>query len=212
MAIFDQAYSIVAKNEGGYANSSFDYGGETYKGISRRFNPTWAGWPVIDKIKLTRPIRTNEIIQDPQLDRWVKLFYEARFRSIFADKLNSQPLANILYDFHVLAGGNAIKLFQRTINNLLQPKTIVVDGAMGNQTVTAANSLDSATLHDNFKKAREAYHRSRVAEDASQLANLTGWLSRNNSFPDLKKKILISGGGIMLIGAAILGYKYLLKK
>ena len=51
MATFEDAYKKVVKVEGSYVCDSDDSGGETYKGISRRYNPKWEGWPIIDNYK-----------------------------------------------------------------------------------------------------------------------------------------------------------------
>ena len=39
MADFNDAFDETMGHEGGYVNDSNDAGGETYRGISRRFNP-----------------------------------------------------------------------------------------------------------------------------------------------------------------------------
>ncbi|MBW1801582.1 MAG: hypothetical protein JRJ85_12745, partial [Deltaproteobacteria bacterium] len=44
MAKFDEAFEKTTAIEGGYVFDPDDAGGETYKGISRRFNPSWGGW------------------------------------------------------------------------------------------------------------------------------------------------------------------------
>ncbi len=38
-------------NEGGWVNDPSDSGRETYRGIARKFNPEWKGWPIIDSAK-----------------------------------------------------------------------------------------------------------------------------------------------------------------
>ncbi|KKK46716.1 hypothetical protein LCGC14_3162480, partial [marine sediment metagenome] len=38
MALFTEAYEITLQHEGGYSNDSDDVGGETYKGVSRRYH------------------------------------------------------------------------------------------------------------------------------------------------------------------------------
>ncbi len=55
MAIFDAAFEKTAAIEGGYVFDPDDAGGETYKGISRRFNPSWGGWDKIDEVKKANP-------------------------------------------------------------------------------------------------------------------------------------------------------------
>ena len=51
MANFEDAYKKLLIKEGGYVHDSDDSGGETYRGISRRYNPTWEGWDIIDTYK-----------------------------------------------------------------------------------------------------------------------------------------------------------------
>ena len=51
MSYFLDAYSITLQHEGGYGNDPDDVGGETYKGISRVYNPSWKGWGLIDDYK-----------------------------------------------------------------------------------------------------------------------------------------------------------------
>lgn len=188
MAAFEPAYAVTEWMEGGYANVAFDYGLETYAGISRRFNPSWPGWAILDRIKLTRPIKHNEKISDPVLIGHVKAFYRDRFLNTGLQLLHSQEVANIVYDFQVLAGKNALKLFQETINGVSRAKKLIADGIIGQKTISAANALDAEVLHDAYKASRENYHRSRVQADPEQIKFLKGWLARNDMFPDLKKK------------------------
>ncbi|MDR2457828.1 MAG: hypothetical protein LBD41_05040, partial [Clostridiales Family XIII bacterium] len=41
---------IISEYEGGYSNVPGDLGGETYAGISRKYNPDWQGWETLDLI------------------------------------------------------------------------------------------------------------------------------------------------------------------
>ena len=51
MADFKEAFELTLAHEGGYVKDPDDRGGETYKGIARRYNPGWSGWARIDKAK-----------------------------------------------------------------------------------------------------------------------------------------------------------------
>jgi lysozyme family protein len=57
MADFEIAYGETELREGGYVNDPVDRGGETHRGVARKFHPDWSGWKIIDQIK-----------QDHQLD------------------------------------------------------------------------------------------------------------------------------------------------
>ena len=50
MADFNKAYKATMGHEGGYVDDPADKGGETYKGIARRYNPGWGGWKQIDPL------------------------------------------------------------------------------------------------------------------------------------------------------------------
>jgi lysozyme family protein len=188
MASFDKAYSLVIRHEGGYVNDPDDKGGETYRGISRRYNPTWPGWQIIDRIKQTRPIKFNEIINEVNLKVLVKQLYKANYWDrIKGDQIRSQEVANIFFDFYVMTMQGAVTTMQKAL--VSQGKRISVDGAFGAQTLAAINAADPASLHDTFKLLRAEYHKRRVERDPSQAKFLKGWLARAWGFEDLKKKV-----------------------
>jgi lysozyme family protein len=186
MADFLTAYNIVHGNEGGYANTPGDKGGETYMGIARVSHPTWAGWPIIDAVKQTRAIKWNEIIKDAVLATHVQNFYKASWNRMQGPALKNQAVANLLYDFTTNSGG-AGKVFQRVLVNTFQ-QALVIDGAIGPATAAAANAVDQVKLHNALKAARIAYLTDVVAKIGDNAQFLPGWLRRVNSFPDLEKK------------------------
>lgn len=51
MANFNEEFKKVILVEGGYVNDPDDAGGETYLGISRRYNPNSKIWNIIDNVK-----------------------------------------------------------------------------------------------------------------------------------------------------------------
>ena len=51
MANFEDEFNRIIFVEGGYVNDPSDAGGETYLGISRKANPYWKGWEMVDTIK-----------------------------------------------------------------------------------------------------------------------------------------------------------------
>ena len=58
MSDFDRAYAFTMGSEGEYQNDPIDPGGETWCGISRRANPDWPGWSIVDRIKATENIES----------------------------------------------------------------------------------------------------------------------------------------------------------
>ena len=104
MADFKKAIAPVLAYEGGYVNDPDDNGGETYKGISRKFWPRWTGWPFIDNAKKQEgfPASLNKIsgLQDSVL-----AFYRDNFwKPIGGDKLEHGEVAGLILDSAVNEG------------------------------------------------------------------------------------------------------------
>lgn len=111
MANFIIAYKKTGGWEGGWNHVSGDRGGETYKGIARKFWPKWAGWKIIDEYKKTHKLTKGDFIKDSVLDQLVLDFYKKEFWDVVSgDQIEDQATGNTLYDFGVNAGyGQSIK-------------------------------------------------------------------------------------------------------
>lgn len=115
MADFLIAYNRTKPFEGGYVNDPVDLGGETYKGIARKPNPKWEGWEIVDFHKslanFPRNLESNQKLQD-----MIPGFYKKYYWDVFwGDRLNSQSIANEIYDQCVNLGANrAVKIAQRS--------------------------------------------------------------------------------------------------
>ena len=114
MANFDIAFQRTSKFEGGWVNDDADSGKETYKGISRVYQKSWAGWKIIDSYKKKSNFPKN-LESDKTLQELVKKCYRENYWTpIWGDKINNQNVANDLYDTAVNMGvGTSIKLSER---------------------------------------------------------------------------------------------------
>jgi lysozyme family protein len=114
MANFDIAFQRTSKFEGGWVNDDADSGKETYKGISRVYQKSWAGWKIIDSYKKKSNFPKN-LESDKTLQELVKKCYRENYWApIWGDKINNQNVANDLYDTAVNMGvGTSIKLSER---------------------------------------------------------------------------------------------------
>ena len=122
MANYNEAYKKLLIVEGGYVNDPDDAGGETYAGISRRFNSNAKFWKVIDEIKSTNPnykakdinaiLKKNNTVQGE-----IKNIYKNNYwNTINLDDIRSQKIAESIFDSAVNCGVSAtIKLLQRTL-------------------------------------------------------------------------------------------------
>lgn len=200
MAQFGPAYRIIQKNEGGYLNDPRDHGGETYRGIARNFFPGWEGWKIIDKYSNPpRIIRTGTIINDPILEQQVRVFYHNLWNSKGMPSINNQDIANIFFDFIVLAK-SAVAAMQQTLKEM--GFAAIVDNKIGRQTISAINAADPVKLHDRFKKKRSEYHHNRVQRGLVSSKWLPGWLKRTAQFPSLSKKNIFLTVAVVLAVAA----------
>jgi lysozyme family protein len=193
MASFDIAYTRFVKPiEGGYANIAADKGGETYAGIARKYWPKWSGWPYIDSVKASNGGKIKWNTKFPQLDSAVTAFYKVMWDKNYFGYIQSQDVANILFDWYVNSGGSAFDTrpeetygIQEILNKWFG-KNISADGAMGMQTVNAINSVDSAKLNNIIIEQRKVFYDYLVKHNSSQSTFYKGWLDRLSKFPTLK--------------------------
>lgn len=120
MADFNKEFEKLLKVEGGYVNDKDDTGGETYLGISRRNNPKWSGWSIIDNIKKqygTKNI-TNRLKKDESLNNAAKKLYKERYwDAMDLDDVPNQSISHQLFDTCVNCGAKiAITLAQKILS------------------------------------------------------------------------------------------------
>ena len=126
MAQFDKEFDELILAEGGYVNDKDDAGGETYLGISRKNNPKWIGWEVIDEVKNkygTKNI-TSRLKKDTALTNRAKLLYKQNYWDVLElDDIPSQDIAHQLFDTCVNCGQTtAIRIAQQVIGMSITSK------------------------------------------------------------------------------------------
>lgn len=145
------ADEIVAR-EGGYVNDPDDPGGATKFGVT-------LGTLKRLGLDLTGDRRVN--VAD------VKKLSRAQARDIFISDYYERPriaelpqvLQASVFDMYVNAGGNAVKILQRLLRDMGQ--SVAVDGAIGPQTIAAAQIAQGAAprhLADAYGIARRNYY------------------------------------------------------
>lgn len=114
MANFNDAYQKLVIKEGGYVADPDDAGGETYRGISRRYNLDWKGWDIVDMYKrrysgnaLKKKLDSDAVLQDLVSNR-----YKLKYWDIFElDDVPSQRVAYQMFDTNVNCGQRAAIMF-----------------------------------------------------------------------------------------------------
>lgn len=195
---FDRAYALTAGHEGGYANNPADKGGETAFGISRRYNPAWHGWAIVDRIKeelrnergeivvsvLNRRLSANKAFMDA-----VKTLSRRHYwQPAGCDEMHDEELATEVYDAAFNCGvKNAIRFLQQALNELRfnwnnkeRYDYLSVDGIFGNRTLSALNQMAglSKSVIGAFRGERYIFHKKQIAKDASQARFMASWASR----------------------------------
>jgi lysozyme family protein len=189
MADFQEAYDILYTHEGDYANDPDDYGGETYKGVSRRYQTTWKGWTIIDELKRKHEegfisyLATNEDLQEAVHDIYRKRFWN----KFWGDRITEQIVATEMFDVAVNLGVNrSVRFMQKALNALSKDgrlwSRLKKDGRFGPKTF---NSLQECLSNDdagylvrciNLYQGNHYLHQ--TEKRPSQSKFLRGWLKR----------------------------------
>lgn len=140
MSYFEDAYAKTREHEGGYANDPDDVGGETYKGISRVFNPSWDGWAIVDRYR-SHSSFPDTLDFDKELQEKVRVFFKAKYFDTFRGDDMPKELAMEMFDTAVNLGeGRAVTYLQTALNCLNKNGKLwldlVDDGDYGNATHT----------------------------------------------------------------------------
>jgi lysozyme family protein len=155
MADFSKAIGFVLANEGGYANSPSDPGGETNFGISRR------AYPHLDIKSLTR----DEAITIYERDYW-------KFNGLV-----SQRIATKIFDEYVNSGLHAIRAAQLAVI-YLQAAPLIADGKYGSQTEDSLNAVDEEKFMDEYKARLVKMYCDDGIANPGEAGDLMGWLRR----------------------------------
>lgn len=190
MADFQIAQRVLGGFEGGYSNDPSDKGGETYKGIARKFHPHWPGWAIIEAAKRLSSFPGN-LAGNTVLDGMVLDFYRAEFWSPFQLDALPQSLATEIYEQAVNRGKGGVTMDIQTACNALNHDKrtrapffpdLKVDGGFGNKTAQAVKTLvangDELLLLVMLNGLQAAHYINTAAGEPSQRKFTRGWLTR----------------------------------
>ena len=179
----------ILQAEGGYSNNPSDKGGETYRGISRKFNPTWDGWAIIDKKKgggwfsKAKEIADNTIFAE--LEDSVRSFYwQNYFVKAGFDKLNDTTVALNLFDYNVNGGysvAGVLAVLKDTFSKTLTASTFT------NAVAEEINAVDPARFVKAILDVRRSYYDNIVKKDSSQKQFYKGWIKRIDNLAAMVK-------------------------
>jgi lysozyme family protein len=187
MANFVDAFIRTMGHEGKYVDDPDDSGGETYRGVSRKNNPKWAGWKIIDSMKdrldFPRCLDDNQALQSKVLQIYKKKYWNP-FKG---DKFSDQLIAEEVFDTGVNMGlGQAVKFLQRGLNVLNRNGSLFADidddGNVGSKTLGALNKYLRKDKNDYLLKTMNVLQGSHyikiMKNKPSQEKYARGWLKR----------------------------------
>lgn len=201
-----RALSFTMKSEGAYSYRQADTGLQTYKGISRKWNPKWIGWAIVDKAlekypelkipykkppasihKLNFELNVKEELEALIYD----FYYENYWKKCGAWNIGGK-LAIVLFDMAVISGTRrASKTLQKTLN--LHFKTsLVVDSQVGSGTLKVLNEvIGSKGLILVVEKLIYEFKDNLI--ETSKLEgnepNLAGWMNRISHLSNYLRKL-----------------------
>lgn len=192
--------------EGAYSYREADTGLQTYKGISRKWNPKWVGWAIVDKAlekypelkipykkppasihKLNFELNVNEELEYLIYD----FYYENYYTKCGAWNIGGK-LAVVLFDMATLQGvRRASKSLQKCLNIHFKTR-LVVDSQVGSGTLKVLNEvISNKGLNLVLDKLIYEYKDNLI--EASKLegneANYDGWMNRISHLSSYLRKL-----------------------
>jgi len=182
MADFNEAYNkTILGNEGGL--NPGDGEAFTYRGIDESQNPHWPGFLLVHSIYDENKQKGIEyvnsiLLQNTDLQKHIQDFYRVDYWNILGLYLiNDQQIANLLFDDAVNPCEiSCAKLMQTAC--VLCNVPVVVDGVIGNNTITAINAINPVTYYNAVIGIRTFHYNHEVIKHPQQRQWLKIWLAR----------------------------------
>jgi lysozyme family protein len=191
MAIFDEAFGAVMGDLGGWVQHSEHDHAETFKGISRRFHPTWEGWKIMDALRLAASNESEfnrTVAQNEKLKENVNSFYAVNFWDRFCgDMIPSQEIAEeVLRAAMVLGVRRAVSNLQESLRLLNVDRTqeacITENGLFGPETMQALENYlksdDPSCLISLMRLLEGIDYVERLRRNPAYLEITRDWLRR----------------------------------
>ncbi len=187
--IFHEALQHLLTEEGGYVNDVDDLGGETFAGISRKYNPKWEGWEIIDRLKedyQATSIHFKEQLTSNNIYKYVISFYKSNYWDILhLDKINYKKTSIKIFEMAVNLGvPRTASIIQQCLNimNFETEHELKVDNIIGSLTINLINELshkDNGELLLILLTLQQGYiYMKLIQNNPKQRKFLKGWIKR----------------------------------
>jgi len=172
MADFKAALDATLQSEGGYVNDPQDSGGETYRGVARKYHSKWEGWIRVDLLKQQANF-PKSLDSDEVLQQQIAKFYEINFwDKLQGDRIDDQEVANSIFDFGVNAGVRmSAKLAQLSVG-------ATADGVIGPKTLALLNAQDRTKFLSLFTVSKISRYVALCEKNPKNRKFFYGWVRR----------------------------------
>lgn len=184
MADFNIAYQITNAIEGGYVNDPDDPGGETYKGISRVYNPYWKGWEIIDDLKRATGF-PETAYKHKHLNELKRQLYKTMYWDVNKlDDVHNQAIANEMYDTGVNMSAVLVAEYLQQALNLANDRgrlypDIVEDAMIGKRTLHALHQHPNPAVILKILNVLQGHRYIQLARKNPKLEKyINGWYKR----------------------------------
>lgn len=192
--------------EGAYSYRQADTGLQTYKGISRKWNPKWIGWVIVDKAlekypelkipykkppasihKLNFELNVNEELEYLIYD----FYYENYYTKCGAWNIGGK-LAVVLFDMAVLSGYKRSGKTLQKMCNIWFKTNLIIDSQVGATTIKVLNEVIKGKGLDIVVDKLIYEYQDNLTE-ASKLEDnakfLQGWMNRISHLSNYLRKL-----------------------
>lgn len=165
MAEAEKAVPRIRKWEGGWANSPYDRGGCTQRGVTiGTFRQFYGQNKTCDDLRRL----TDE--------QWMHIFKSGYWDRIKGDKIANQSIADLFVDMAWGSGPvTAIRKVQKCLGT-------TADGIVGPKTLALLNAPDKELTFNKLWNMRKRWFENIVEKDPIQKRHLKGWLNRLSDY------------------------------
>lgn len=168
---FQYAYKKILEHEGNYVYHPDDKGGETYRGITKKYASQWYGWRYVNKTK--NKVRYQDI---PQANFWAQDYYLTIWIREGFDKIHDKKLAAYLFDYRINAY-TAPKEIRKVLN--VVGLCIPISNKFTAEVAECVNVAPNWLLKNRLENTRTKHYKRIASRNETQKQFLSHWLKRS---------------------------------
>jgi len=175
MSDFETAIKITLVHEGGFQANPNDHANWSSGKIGE-------GELIGTKYGITALDMPGVAIRDLTVEQAVEYYREHYWKSGYS-QINSQTIANKLFDLGVLFGvAEAVVIMQLTLQG--DDESLKTDGIFGNETLAIINAVDETSLLKSYEGNMATHAFNIITKNPAERGFLQGWCRRIGCYPE----------------------------